>query len=328
MTRSSSFPAEQASRPCQQDNDHDEKDDRFRRGWIDDLGYTLNQTQCQAADDGPHDGAQTADHHYREYCNDEVGAHQWTDRINRCGQYAGQGCQANPEAERQGDHQRHVYAEGLHQLRILDTGAQQCPPAGAFDDEPRQQTQDDGKDDGKQPVVGEEHEAKIDNTVQTVRLTVVRCARDVEIIGKDSLQDQCNAKGQQQAVNVVELVQPAQHCAFQQDAETAHQQGGDHQCRPEAEMKIVKTEPWADMGVADQCHESAQHVERAVGEIDDIEQPEDDGQPQAQHGVEHTHAQAQHHLRQDQIKGKMHCTVYACRSISWNLGVVTRSDSG
>ena len=65
-------------------------------------------------------------------------------------------------------------------------------------------------------------------------------------------------------------------------------------------MQRVDADPGTEIGVDDQGDEGTEHVERAMGEIDDVEHAEDDGQPQAQHGVEHAVVEAQHALGEDQ----------------------------
>ena len=42
----------------------------------------------------------------------------------------------------------------------------------------------------------------------------------------------------------------------------------------------------AKVGEPDPRYVGAHHVQRAMGEVDDVEQPEDHGQAEAQHGVE------------------------------------------
>src|SRR5262249_22557889 len=45
----------------------------------------------------------------------------------------------------------------------------------------------------------------------------------------------------------------------------------------------------------------AHHVLRAVGEVDDVEEAEDDGQPQAQHGVERAIDEADEELAEESL---------------------------
>ena len=57
---------------------------------------------------------------------------------------------------------------------------------------------------------------------------------------------------------------------------SADDQRREDQRRPIADAEIGEQHPG---------HEGAHHVLRAMGEIDDVEKAEDDGQPKAQHGV-------------------------------------------
>jgi hypothetical protein len=53
-----------------------------------------------------------------------------------------------------------------------------------------------------------------------------------------AFQQQRDAEGQQQAVQVVELVQPAQHGFFDDDAEHADQQRREHQHDPVVQAEV------------------------------------------------------------------------------------------
>jgi len=109
-----------------------------------------------------------------------------------------------------------------------------------------------------------------------------------------AFQQQGEAEGRKKAVEVVEPVQPAQHRALDQDAEQADQQRGDQQHHP-----VVQ----AETGDADVGGEGAHHVQRAVREVDDVQQAEDDGQAQREHGVEGAVDQAEQELAQQGLVG-------------------------
>jgi hypothetical protein len=102
-----------------------------------------------------------------------------------------------------------------------------------------------------------------------------------------AFEQQGDAERQQQPVQVVQLVQPAQHGLFDDDAEQADQQRGDNQHRP-----IIESE----RRHADEGDEGAHHVQRAVREVDHIEQAEDDGEAKREHGIEGAVDQAQQEL--------------------------------
>ena len=105
----------------------------------------------------------------------------------------------------------------------------------------------------------------------------VRQPRGAELVAEHALDDQGQAEGEQQAVEVVEVVEALEHRALEDDAEHAHHERREEQRPPVAEPDLLQQE----VG-----HEGAHHVLGAVGEVDDVEQPEDDRQPEAQQRVE------------------------------------------
>ena len=76
---------------------------------------------------------------------------------------------------------------------------------------------------------------------------------------------------------MVELVEPLQQQPLDQDAERADDQRRQQQRRPVADAELVEQQ---------ERRERAHHVLRAVGEIDDVEHAEDDGEAEAQQRVE------------------------------------------
>ena len=75
---------------------------------------------------------------------------------------------------------------------------------------------------------------------------------------------------------MVEARQPLQHGALKEDAERADDQRRQDQRPPVVDAEKVQKEI---------CDERAHHIERAVRKIDDVEHPEDDGQPKTKQRV-------------------------------------------
>ena len=92
-------------------------------------------------------------------------------------------------------------------------------------------------------------------------------------MAEQPLDDQREPEGEQQAVEMVELVEPLQHRALEHDADEAHGDGRDEERPPVAEPRVLQEEPRG---------EGAHHVLGAVGEVDDVEQAEDDREAEAQ----------------------------------------------
>ena len=76
---------------------------------------------------------------------------------------------------------------------------------------------------------------------------------------------------------MIELVEAAQHGPLDDDPEYGYDEWRQPQHHPVIQPEIVHPHPGS---------EGAHHVERAMREVDDIEQAKDDRQPERQHGVE------------------------------------------
>ena len=86
---------------------------------------------------------------------------------------------------------------------------------------------------------------------------------------------------------MVEVVQPAQQQPLDDHAEGADDERCQDQRPPVVQAEIVERHP---------RRERTHHVLGAVGEVDDVQQAEDDGEPQAEHGVEGAVDQPEHDL--------------------------------
>ena len=99
---------------------------------------------------------------------------------------------------------------------------------------------------------------------------------------------------------MVEVVEPRQHGAFDQGAEGGDDQRRDDECRP------IGNAEFSQEKIGD---EGAQHVERAMGEVDDAQQAEDDGEPQRQKRIEGAVDEADEKLAEKGLDGNSedHC---------------------
>ncbi|MCY1312518.1 hypothetical protein D9M70_629460 [compost metagenome] len=79
-----------------------------------------------------------------------------------------------------------------------------------------------------------------------------------------------------------------------QHAEGADQQRSQHQRDPVVDAQVVE---------AEHRGEGAEHVLRAMGEVDDPQQAEDDRQAQAEQGIERPVDQAQEQLAEQHAQG-------------------------
>ncbi len=85
-------------------------------------------------------------------------------------------------------------------------------------------------------------------------------------------------------------MQAAQHGSLHQHAQGRCQQRHDQQRPPVVQAQVLHQPPG---------DEGAQHVLRAVGKVDDVQQAKNDGQPQAQQRVKRAIDQADQQLTDD-----------------------------
>src|SRR5690606_25487808 len=74
-------------------------------------------------------------------------------------------------------------------------------------------------------------------------------------------------KGEQQAIGDLALIHEAQHEAIDQNGQHRHPQGRDHERKPERHAQAI------DAAEREVC---AQHIQRTMREVDDVENAEDD----------------------------------------------------
>ena len=113
------------------------------------------------------------------------------------------------------------------------------------------------------------------------------------MIARHALDDQRQAEGQQQAVEMVELVEPLQEQSLDDHAGDADQHRRDDQRRPIADAGILQQQIGG---------EGAHHVLGAVAEIDDVEHAEDHGKAEAQQRVERAVDQPDQELSEQRVR--------------------------
>ncbi len=250
------------------------------------LDDSLDQAEPDAGHDGTHDRAHAADHHDREHGDDEIRPHHRVHVENRRRQDAGERGQRHAVPVGQRDHQRHVDPERLQQLRIFRPGPQIGPELGALDDVPRAEAYDQRSHHDPDPVLRQEHEAEILPARQLLGHRVA-FARYAEPVTEEAFDDQRQAEREEQPVEVVQLVEPFQHAALEEDAKRSDQQRRKQQRPPVVDAEVRHPDPG---------QERAHHVLGAVGEVDDVEKAEDNRQPEAEDGVERAIEQADEQL--------------------------------
>ncbi len=120
------------------------------------------------------------------------------------------------------------------------------------------------------------HEAEIDAALQQIGDRIGQ-PRRAEIILEQALDDQRHAECQQQAVEMIQPRQPLQHGALEDDTEQADHDRRQQQRPPVADASVFQEKV---------RHERAHHVERAMGEIDDVQHAENHGKAETQQRIE------------------------------------------
>ena len=220
------------------------------------------------------------------------GAHLRRHVIDRRRHHAGEGRERNAEAVGERDHARHIDAEGAHQGRVFGRGAQVGAKPRALDHEPGPDADRKRRHDHPGAIVRQEHETEILAALQRFRHGIGQTRR-AEIIARDAFEDERQTERQQQAIEMVELVEPLQEQTLDDDAGDADQDGRDDQRRPIAEAGVLQDEIGG---------KRAHHVLGAVAEIDDVEHAEDDGQPQAEQRVKRAVDQADQQLSEQRLR--------------------------
>lgn len=239
-------------------------------------GDAFTQAEQEAGDNGSQNRPHAAYDHHGKDDDNQMRPHDRVDRIDRRRQHAGKRSQGHAETVGQRHEQADIHTEGADEIGIFGRRTHQRPQLGTFNDQPGDQTHHHRSQDHPAAIERQEHESQIGPPRQGLR-NAVRLARDAVDLAKTAFQNQGQAKGEQQPVEVIKVVEMAQEQAFDDDPEHPDDEGSEDERGPIADPDILQQQPG---------HESPQHVEGAVGKIDDVQQPEDQRQAQAEHGIE------------------------------------------
>src|SRR5262249_7010777 len=114
-----------------------------------------------------------------------------------------------------------------------------------------------------------------------------------EEIPKDALDDEREAERQQQPVKMIEVLQALEEQALDDHAEDADNDRRDDNRPPVAEPQVLQQE---------KRREGTHHVLGAVGEVDHIQHPEEDREPEAKQGVERAVDQSEQQLTEQRLR--------------------------
>ena len=183
--------------------------------------------------------------------------------------------QRRAEEQRAGEQQRLVDAERAHHLAILRRRPYQHAEARLVHEQPQEAQHQRSHRDQEQLVGREAVSQDVERTTQPRRARAqdIERAPDLE---HQVLHDQDDAEGGEQLEQLRHLVDPSQQHelhrhADQPDADGGRQHGGEEHRKAAGDVEQARDERDAEVG--------AQHVERAMCEIDDARDAEHDRQP-------------------------------------------------
>jgi hypothetical protein len=219
---------------------------------------------------GAADRAHAADHHHDEGVADHDQVEAEIGGLARELQRAAERGEERAAREHGGEQQRLVDAERADHLAVLRRGADQPAKAGLGEQEMQAEEHDRPGRDQEDVIAREPPVEELDRAAQPrrARPEQVLVAPDEQRGVVDHQQDR---EGRQQLEQLGRLVDAAQQQDLDQRADRGDRERRDEETAP-------KAEPAADLGRDAVGDVDAQHVERAVGDVDDAGDAEDQRQ--------------------------------------------------
>jgi hypothetical protein len=223
--------------------------------------------------DGAGDRTHAADHYDDEGVADDDQVEPEIGGLARHLQRAAESGEEGAEHEHHGEQHGLVDAERADHLAVLRGRADQSPEAGLCQHQVKQQ-QDERTDDDQEKVVARKVAPEnFDRAAQA------RSAGPEQVFGSPHVlrrvvDDQDQREGREQLELFRRLIDAAQQQHLDQRPERRHQHTGSGDAAPEAERA-------AHLGGEGRGEIEPQHVERAVGDIDDAGDAENERQPGA-----------------------------------------------
>jgi hypothetical protein len=255
------------------------------------MQYTDRQRRPERAGDR----TESTNDDHDEGLNKDRQIHLKVDCLARNLQRAAEAGQARAEREHRREQQPFVDAERSGHLPVLRRRAHDRAPAGALE-EPPEQREHQRSDRGQQQVVfGNQRAANADRAFQAGRPRRKPFLRPPER-QHGVLHDQRHAEGRQQLEDLRRRVDPSQHHYLDHDAN-----GGDHERRenepaekPEGCRRQRGRHRRRDVGT--------KHVKRAVREVDDTRDAEDQCQPGADEEQRRAVRESREELTEDEVQ--------------------------
>ena len=221
-------------------------------------------------DKGADDAAEAADHHDHEHVDDDAQVHGVMHGVARNLQRAAERREKDAEREHAGEQPFLIDAERRHHVAILGRGADQHAPARALEQQPQQPEHDRTERDQEQIVARNILAEEIDRALESRRAAAQQIARPPDQ-HHQILDHQGQAERRQQLKQFGRVIDPPQQHHFDQHADHGDDQRRGDDAAPKSDRA------GKSLGQRER-HIGAEHVERAMGEIDDPRHAEDDRQ--------------------------------------------------
>ena len=263
--------AEQAPWPHDQHRGHhqEHQDDGDLRKDQDAEGVEFRHQH--RGDKGADDAAEAADHHHHEHVDDDAQVQRVMHGVARNLQRAAERCEENADREHAGEQPFLIDAECRHHVAVLRRRAHQHAPARALEQQPQDSEHDRAQRDQEQVVGRNILAEEIDRAAKSRRAAAEQIVRPPDQ-HHQVLDHQRQAEGRQQLKQFRRMIDPPQQHHLDQHADRRDDQGRNDDAAPESQ-RAGKPLGQRERDV------SAEHVERAMREIDDPRHAENDRQP-------------------------------------------------
>ena len=268
-------PAEQAVGADDQDDGHDEEHHHQRR-----LRQQQDAPGLQLADqhgrqEGAGDAAHAADDHDHEGAGEDGEVHEQVGAALGQLQGTAEPGEEGAQEEDAGEQPGLVDAQRPHHLAVGGGGAHQDAEAGPVQEQP-EEAEDDGAGRDQHQVVARQRLAQDHHGTPEIGRARSQLVLRAPAPERQVLDHQDDAEGGDQLEELGRAVDAAEDEDLDERADDAHDQCRAEQRQPE--RAVAAAEPVAEEADEGQAEIGAQHVERAVREIDHARDAEDQRQ--------------------------------------------------
>src|SRR5262245_44035352 len=268
---------EQAPRPQDQHDDHDGIDDESPELGDVVLAGDVGDTDQQRGHEWAGNARCAAHGHDDQKVDHEFEGKGWIEPENLGAKRAAQPRKAGAESKCEGEYGIDVDAEPARYPRVIDRGAQPGPETRAGENELQAERENSADHDDQQAITPAPHAEDLEPALQGARdidENLLRAHHAVD--GGDRHENEPD--GEQHLLELALAVDVGVERALEQCADERGGHEGDGETGEERHAGLVDQ---------DEGDVAARHGEGAMGEVDEVHQPERDRQPAGQHEQQH-----------------------------------------